>query len=115
MKGLFSIYKVGFYCLIIIVSAACKKAEWYNIKTDSLLAVPATFKDVQALLDHPSINASCPSIGEVGSDLHTALPSVVGDFSDTEHNVYTWSLERPFINVVDWSSGNLFDVQGPYP
>lgn len=113
MKQSFNIYALSYLICIIILIIGCKKNDWYDIKSDKGLAIPATLKDMQALLDNVSImNDGSIGIGEVGSDGHYIKDNVFLRLGNNEHNAYTWSNDKPYISVADWAGVNN---DGAYP
>lgn len=92
----------------IILFMGCKKADWYDVKSNKKLAVPSTLKDMQALLDNASVmNSFSACLGEISSDGHylTTINSTSLN-SAWQRNAYTWTKELPNITVSDWVNGS---------
>jgi starch-binding outer membrane protein, SusD/RagB family len=104
------IQPAGFFMALALIVSSCKK-EWYDVKSDKSLTVPATLKDFQYLLNNYEVmNTMTPGLGEIGSDGHY-MPesrwSTLSAYSDNglQKNAYTWSNTFPYINVRDWNYG----------
>ena len=85
-------------CLIF---TGCRKS-WLDEKTSQSLAVPATLKDYQYLLnDSYKLNLQNGDLHEVASDGHYFD---AGFFSgpDILLNAYTWKRHMPFMGLRDW-------------
>ncbi len=60
--------KASYFILIMFLTTSCF-TEWLDIKPDKKMVLPASLKDIQAMLDNTEIlNTGMPSLGEVGTD-----------------------------------------------
>lgn len=90
---------------LCIIFSSCSK-DWFDVKSDSNLTVPASLDDMELLLDnYVKINRNTPGLSEVGSDGHYmpegswSSPSI----ADAERNAYTWSNTLLYREVEDWN------------
>lgn len=115
MKPLFFLPKITnrfFYCILILSSGliCCKKADWFDIKSDKNLSVPTTLQDFEMLLDNYNImNLGTPGLGEMGSDGHFVVQDfeqylLTGFYGQAQFNAYTWSYSFPYEQVLDWNA-----------
>ncbi|WP_168208917.1 RagB/SusD family nutrient uptake outer membrane protein [Chitinophaga sp. XS-30] len=97
-------FVIGF-SLSIIFFISCSK-EWLDEKPDKNLTVPETLDDFEAMLDNLDMNSrSALTLGELATDGHYVLESRwATGFPDFLSNAYTWSNERPYVNIADWNS-----------
>jgi tetratricopeptide (TPR) repeat protein len=99
--------------LLPMLLASCKKASWYDIKSQKSLVIPSTLADYQALLDNNLMVWNYPSLGEDASDLNVVGTANIVNLSAKDYNAYTWSHEKSYTNLTDWiSAGSPAD--GPY-
>ncbi|HMI02379.1 MAG TPA: RagB/SusD family nutrient uptake outer membrane protein [Pedobacter sp.] len=104
MKKILS-YRFIFALILSFFFTGCKK-EWFDVKSDSLLVVPSSLKDFQALLDNDLFNSQGVALGEIASDGHFMTDAVFQRRGSIEKNAYTWSHDVPYISVSDWLSDN---------
>lgn len=99
-------------CLIIALSS-CKK-EWLDAKSDVALVVPATLKDLQALLDNnlPTanvFNVAYPYLGEFSADNYYLRQETWQSLGlPISRNSYIWADEfyggNDYSQITDWSA-----------
>ena len=92
---------------LYICIGACKKGDWYDVKSDKRLAVPTTLKDLQALMDHGVVlNTNTPALKELASDGHYVNDVMALSLVSNDKNAYTWSHEELYFGVTDWISAS---------
>jgi tetratricopeptide (TPR) repeat protein len=96
-------YMVGFIILTAISFLGCKK-EWLEAKSDKTLAVPATVKDFQAIMDFEGLNVVGPDLNEIASDGHYYTEAgfsgmLVGN--PEFQNGYTWTGVTPYETILN--------------
>lgn len=97
--------------LLLTLLTSCSK-NWLDEKPDINSAIPETLDDCQLLLDNNALfNTRCPALGELASDDHYIVESSIPTISDNLRNAYTWTKDRPYVNVSDW---NTIDGKGTY-
>lgn len=92
-----------FFSILLLVS--CSK-DWLDAKSSKSLAVPATIKDFQALLDSYGLTnvSSTLSCLEIAADGHYYTEDVWKEFKGTViQNIYTWSNDVPYTTSGNWS------------
>lgn len=100
-KHIITIHTLGFFFFIGIIPA-CKKGDWYDVKSNKSLAVPTALKDMQALMDNTSVmNTFTPGMGEVASDGHYINDPIL--LFRYEQSAYTWSKKENYREVADWA------------
>jgi len=105
-------YTIQVLLYIVMFVFGCKKAEWYDVKTDKSLAIPTTLGDMQALMDNGDLNSFGVGMGEIASDGGYVLDQSAQTLAPSIINAYTWSHDKLYVNVSDWSGGKLI---GGYP
>jgi tetratricopeptide (TPR) repeat protein len=89
----------------LLFLSSCKK-DWFDIKTDDSLTVPATLKDFQALLDN-GLMATSAELGEIVSDGHFITDAGNDQLDASHQSTYLWKSELPYtISKTTW--GNCF-------
>ncbi len=85
-----------FLFVLLCIGAACQ--EFLDEKPDKQLVVPATLKDLQALLDNYSIiSDSDPAAAEISADDYYLGDNDWAGLSQEEHRrLYTWEKDRLF-------------------
>lgn len=93
--------------VLLLLITGCKKDDWFDVKTDSNLAIPSSLKDLQALLDNANLfNAWCPSMQENAADYHSYRVSAYNRMRGFERNAFTWTKNEPNVSVLDWINGS---------
>jgi tetratricopeptide (TPR) repeat protein len=94
----------GIFLLLLSVAFVSCKKDWLAEKPSISVAVPATLKDCQALLDNLTVfGALGPGLGELASDGHYVLDATNSVFVAYNRNAYTWSHNEIFNgNITDW-------------
>jgi tetratricopeptide (TPR) repeat protein len=81
---------------------SCKK-DWLDKKPQKNLTTPATLDDCEALMDNEVFSASGSGVSEIASDGHYIPESFwASGLGDLTINAYTWTNDRPYVNVLDW-------------
>lgn len=93
-------------CLILLLNLftanGCKNNSWYEAKPNKSQTVPATLKDMQALMDNEVLNGYSPALGEIGSDGYYISDANAKSLPNIMFNAYTWTKAKPNLNVPDW-------------
>lgn len=76
----------------MFLSTSCL-SDWLDIKPDKKMVLPASLKDIQALMDNTQIlNIAMPAIGEVGTDDYFIADDRWQSMSSAEYrNAYIWA------------------------
>lgn len=90
--------------LVTQLIAGCTK-DWLDKKPSQDIAIPATLRDFQALMDNGAIiNQTNAAGSEVAVDERYVTDAVISTAQDFEQNAYTWSHRLAYISVLDWIS-----------
>lgn len=101
--------KIKYIILIAILLsqliAGCKKSDWFDVKSDASLTVPATLDDFEYLMDDIiTMNQGTPGLAEVGSDGHYLPENRWASLqTNSERNAYIWSNNFSNLQVRDWN------------
>lgn len=109
MKRIKNNRAIGFFLLLMIAVSGCTD-EWFDVKSDKILAVPTTLQDFEYLLNNQEdLNYTGPALGEIASDGHYVPESVwIGlsstVFNNAQKNAYTWSNDWYYETIRDWEN-----------
>jgi tetratricopeptide (TPR) repeat protein len=93
------------FCLLLLISGiSCKK--FLDEKPDKKLVVPATLRDLQALLDYYNFMSQLdPAVDELSADNYYLLTSTwQATLKETERRAYVWGEDIFEPNGNDWSN-----------
>lgn len=95
-------FKIAFTLMIAILLSGCEK--YLDVKSNSVLVIPQSPGDLQALLDHfTKINQSGASAGEMSSDDYYVSENDFQSLPVDQRKVYTWEGNNLFSsNDNDW-------------
>lgn len=80
--------------VLILLLPSCSQ-DWFDVKPDSQLAVPTTYKDLQALLDNTAVmnDGSLPTFGEESLTDYYLTDVVYSGTLPESRNTHIWSSE----------------------
>lgn len=97
---------LAYICFFLMLLCSCSK-DWLDVKSSKSLAVPASVKDFQAMLDNfPVVNQNSTMMYmEVAADGHFYTEDIWDSFEGTIlQNVYTWTDDVEYTSSSDWDS-----------
>lgn len=97
------------YTFALFLFPSCSK-DWFDLKSNKNQTIPTTLEDLELLMDdYQTISSNTSALVELSADGHhvleSAWPTYLVDNPEynSSTNAYTWSFNRPFIEVADWN------------